>query len=380
MFLKKLKEKRVELKAQMDSLISMAEAEERAMSEEESGKFDEYEKEISKIDKTIEAYEKRAAEEMEPEEEDEEEGKDEEAEERAFVDYIRGTYVEERADTNLTFTDNGAVIPSSIANKIIDKVKDICPIFMLADTYNVGGTLTIPKYDESTQKITMAYQSEFSELESTSGKFTSIELKGFLAGVLTKVSKQLINNSNFDILSYIVNKMAEAIVAWLEKELLIGTQDKIQGLSGVTQVVTTAAAAAITADELIDLQEEIPDVYKPASIWIMNRATRKAIRKLKDAEGNYLLNKDMTARWGYTLLGSDVYCSDQMPEIAAGETAIYYGDMSGLALKISEAPSVEILREKFATQHAVGVVGWLEVDAKVEDEQKIAALKMKAGA
>ncbi len=380
MFLKKLKEKRVELKAQMDALISTAETEERAMTEEENGKFDEYEKEIEKIDKTIKAYEKRAAEELELEDEPEEEDKDEEAEERAFVDYIRGTYVEERADTNLTFTDNGAVIPSSIANKIIDKVKDICPIFQLADTYNVGGTLTIPKYDESTQKITMAYQTEFSELESTSGKFTSIELKGFLAGVLTKVSKQLINNSNFDILSYIVNKMAEAIVVWLEKELLIGTPDKIQGLSGVTQVVTTAATEAITADELIDLQEEIPDVYKQASIWIMNRTTRKAIRKLKDAEGNYLLNKDMTARWGYTLLGSDVYCSDQMPEIAAGKTTIYYGDMSGLALKISEAPSVEILREKFATQHAVGVVGWLEVDAKVEDEQKIAAMKMKAGA
>ena len=68
-----------------------------------------------------------------------------------------------------------------------------------------------------------------------------------------------------------------------------------------------------------------------------------------------------------------------MPKIAAGKTAIYYGDMSGLALKISESPTIEILREKFATQHAIGIVGWLEADAKVEDEQKIAALKMKAG-
>lgn len=380
MFIKKLKEKRTELKASMDALIAAAETEERALTEEETSEFDGYEAEIKKIDRTIEAYEKRAEEELEPEEETEETGEDTEAEERAFADYIRGTYAEERADVNLTFTNNGAVIPASIANKIIDKVKDICPIFQMADTYNVGGNLTIPKYDESTQKITMAYASEFTELESTSGKFTSIELKGFLAGVLTKVSKQLINNSNFDILSYVVNKMAEAIAVWIEKELLVGTTSKIEGLSGVTQTVTTATTTAVTADELIDLQEEIPDVYKPASIWIMNRTTRKAIRKLKDADGNYLLNKDMTARWGYTLLGSDVYCSDQMPGIAAGKTTIYYGDMSGLALKISEAPSIEILREKFATQHAIGVVGWLEVDSKVEDTQKIAALKMKASA
>lgn len=380
-FIKKLKEKRNQLKAEMDVIINTAEEEERALSDEETASFDEKEKEIKRIDRTIESYEKRAQEDLKNEKNPNEEEKgDAEAEERAFTDYIRGIVTEERADTNLTFTDNGAVIPSSIANKIIEKVKDISPVFALADTYNVGGSLAIPKYDEETQQITMAYADEFSELESTSGKFISIELGGFLAGALTKVSKRLLNNSNFDLLSYTVNKMAEAIVFWIEKELLIGTEGKIEGLSKMKQVVTTAASAAITGDELIDTQEEIPDRYKQACIWVMNRKTRKAIRKLKNSDGEYLLNKDMTSRWGYTLLGNDVYCSDQMPAMEAGKPAIYFGDFSGLALKISENPSIEILREKFATQHAIGVVAWIEVDAKVENEQKLAALKMKAGA
>lgn len=377
MFLKKLKEKRIELKAQMDAIVSAAEDEERAMSEEEISEFEKFENEIKGIDRTIRAYETRAGEELE-DEDNKEEKSSAEAEERALEDYIRGAYSEERADTNLTFANNGAVIPASIADKIISKVKEICPIYAMADTYNVAGNLSIPKYDESTQKITMAYANEFTELESSAGKFTQVELKSFLAGVLTKVSKQLINNSSFDILAYVVNKMAEAIASWIEKEMLVGTKDKIEGLSGVTQIVTAAATTVVTADELIDLQEEIIDRYKPNAIWVMNRKTRKAIRKLKDADGNYLLNKDMTARWGYTLLGNDVYCSDQMPEFAADKITIYFGDMSGLALKISENPTIEILREKFATQHAVGVVGWLEIDSKVEDEQKIAALKMKA--
>ena len=69
-----------------------------------------------------------------------------------------------------------------------------------------------------------------------------------------------------------------------------------------------------------------------------------------------------------------------MPKMAAGKTAIVYGDMSGLAVKISEGMNIEVLREIFATQHALGVVGWLEMDAKIEDEQKIAVLKMKAAA
>ena len=63
--------------------------------------------------------------------------------------------------------------------------------------------------------------------------------------------------------------------------------------------------------------------------------------------------------------------------IASEKTAIYYGDMSGLAVKTSEDVSIQILNEKYATQHAVGVIAWVEIDAKVENAQKIAALKMK---
>lgn len=92
--------------------------------------------------------------------------------------------------------------------------------------------------------------------------------------------------------------------------------------------------------------------------------------------GNYILNKDANAKWGYTLFGKDVYTSDNMPEIATGKTVVYYGDMSGLAVKVSEDINIEVLREKFATQHALGVVGWVEADAKIENEQKISCLVM----
>lgn len=301
-----------------------------------------------------------------------------ELEERAFENYIRGVIEERADDVNLTAGDNGAVIPSSIANKIIKKVYDISPIYQLATRYNVGGTLNIPYYDESEQNITMAYATEFTDLTSTSGQFLSIELKGFLAGALSKISKSLINNSQFAIVPFVIDAMAESIHRWVEGELLKGTSKKVEGLSTVTLKVDAASSTAITADELIDVQELIPDVYQGQAIWVMNKATRTAIRKLKDGQGNYLLNRDVSARWGYTLLGKDVYTSGNMDTMAAGKTAIYYGDMSGLAVKLSEDINIEVLRELFATQHAVGVVGWIEIDSKVENAQKIAKLVMKA--
>lgn len=370
---KELMEQRADLHTELQGILDAAKAEKRAMTEEEQTRFNEIEKQIKDIDATLEA-EARAKgiqnyKGANPAEEKEK------LEERAFANYIRGI-AEQRADVNLTVTDNGAVVPTHIANKIIKKVHDICPIYQKATHYNVKGTLNIPYYDEESQTITVAYATEFTELESTSGKFASIELKGFLAGALTKVSKSLVNNSDFDIVEFIVNAVAEAMSRWLEKELLLGTADKISGLSTVKQKITAASATAITADDLIDVQEEVPDTYQADAIWIMNKKTRTAIRKLKDEMGNYILNKDATAKWGYTLFGKDVYTSETMPEIATGKTVVFYGDMSGLAVKLAEDINIDILREKFATQHALGVVAWVEADAKVENEQKISALVM----
>lgn len=396
MNLKALREKLGVAVAAMESIVNKCctGEETRAMTDEEKTEFAAKEKEAGKIRSLIDAANKtrefkdtpttteptakeqteetRSAEEIEAEET------------RAFANYIRsavsGKPVEEtRSDTNMTFSSNGAVVPSTIANKIISQLKDTCPIYNMATRYNVKGTLTIPYYSESTTQITMAYADEFTELESTSGTFTNISLTGFLAGVLTKISKSLINNSDFNLVSFVVQKVAEAARLWIEGECIKGTASKIAGLAaGVTQSITAASTTKITADELMDVQDKILDAFQGGCVWIMNRTTRNAIRKLKDANGNYLLNRDITAKWGYTLLGKDVYTTDKMDEAEATKTAIYYGDMSGLALKVVEDINLEILREKYATQHAIGVTAWMEVDAKVENAQKLAKLVMAA--
>lgn len=375
--LKSLEEQRAELEEKMESLVSKAEEETRAFTEDETKDFGNWEAEKARLDKTIKAIEnKRAADkktEVKPGSSETDEV--EKVEERAFANYIRGVVTEERAE-NLTLTDNGAVVPTSIAQKIIKKVLEISPIYKLATRYNVTGNLSIPYYDESSQKIQVAYATEFTDLESSNAKFNSIELKGFLAGALSKISNSLINNSQFDIVSFVINAMAESVANWIDKELLNGTSEKIEGLSGIKKVITAASATAITADELIDVQEEVPDAFQANAIWIMSRNTRKAIRKLKDNDGQYLMNKDATSKWGYVLFGKDVYVSENMPDMSSGKSCIYYGDMSGLAVKLSEDVNIQILREKYATQHATGVIAWIEADSKVEDAQKIAKLKM----
>ena len=381
MNLKALAEQRAALLAEMEAISETAKAETRAYSEEELARAEELEAQIRAIDATYKAEEARAVLAASPKavpvDGDITPTDKTEAEERAFAQYIVDSKAEFRAG-ELTMSANGAVIPASIVNKIISKVKEISPLYAMATKYNIGGTITIPYYDESTSAITMGYVEEFTELESHVGQFKSIELKGYLAGTLSVLSLSLINNSQFDIIGYIVNKMAEAIANWVEKELLRGTSQKITGLSNISAAMTVTAASqtAITADEIMELQDKVIDAFQNGACFIMNRATRSAIRKLKDSDGNYLLNRDISAKWGYTLFGKDVYTTDNADTMAAGKTVIFYGDFSGLAVKLSEDASINVLREKYATQHAVGVYAYMEMDAKIENAQKIACLKM----
>lgn len=294
---------------------------------------------------------------------------------RAFENYIRGRIVHERAG-ELTKTNNGSVIPTTIAQQIIKKVYDVSPILEKSQKYNVKGKLQIPYYDTTSSGINVAYAEEFTPLTSSNGKFKNIELDGFLAGALSKVSNSLINNSQFDIVSFVVSQMGEDIARFIERELLIGTASKVEGLSKLTTSVTAAAATAITSDEVVKLKDSVKDVYQNNALWIMSPATRTALRLLKGSDGHYLLQDDISSPFGTVLLGKPVYVSDNMPDIAATKAVIYYGDMTGLATKFSENITTQVLREKYADEHATGVISWFEFDSKVQDAQKLAKLVM----
>lgn len=379
---KKLIEQRNAKLEEMKNLVSAAETETRALTEEESTKFADLEKEIRSLDTTINAImEQRELEARDYKEKTQEEKTTEEAETRAFECYIRGQ--ETRAgEQNVTMGNNGAVVPTTIANKIINAIKDISTVFSRATMYSVKGTLKIPVYGNAntSHNITVGYQEEFTEITADAGKFTSVDLSGYLAGALSLIGKSVINNAQVDVVSFIVTEMARRIAIFLEHELLLGSgSSAAQGIAtGCTNTLTTASATAITADELIDLQAKVKQAYQSNAIWIMSNNTFTAIKKLKDSEGEYLLQKDFTKEFPYTLLGKPVEVSDNMPDIATGAKTVIYGDMTGLSVNMREGIEIQLLQEKYATQHAVGVVAWFEFDSKVSDNQKLAVLVQKA--
>lgn len=373
---KELIEKRNDLQSKMEGILNTAKVENREMNEEEIKNFDDTEKEIKNIDATLDRMAKMNK--MENRKvEDKKELTEEEKDIKNFATFIRNFVNGIQNDTNLTKGDNGVVIPKTIARKIIDKVIEISPLYASATKYNAKGTLAVPKYDNTTDDVTVAYATEFDELVSHSGKFATVELTGFLIGALTKISKSLLNNSDFNLTEYVINKMAEKFKLFYEGEMINGTSTKISGIVGsydsTNMKVVLSNKSSVTADELIDIQEAVPDAFQVNAYWIMNRETRKKIRKLKDSDGNYILNRAFNEKWDYELLGKPVYCSEKVEKLGtATKPVIFYGDFSGLAVKETEEMEIQVLVEKFATQHAIGVCGYSELDAKVENTQKIA--------
>lgn len=383
--LKSLIEQREEIANEMEAILSKAKTEERAVTEEETAKFESLEKKIKAIDKTIELEERaRKTGDFKVAEKETKGPTKEELEERAFENYIKsqcGILVENRAgEQNFTVGNNGAVIPTSIANKIITKVQEMCPILAGVTFFSVNGTLKVPVYGKAntTHDITVSYSDDFSELTADSGAFTSIDLTGYLAGALTLIGKSLITNSQIDIQNFVINEIAKKVALFLEKELLNGTENKATGALSTATSIKAGSTSAITADNLIDLQAKIPTVYQANACWTMSPATFTAIKKLKAEQGRYLLQDNVQNGFPFMLLGKPVYISENMPDIASGAKAILYGDYSGLAVNMRQNFEIQVLNEKYATQHAIGIVAWFEFDSKIIDNQKLATLVMSA--
>lgn len=391
---KGLVERQNDLITRAEQLVNTAESEKRELTEDEAAELAEIRDDIQRIKKYLDIQDDiddaRPSKEVKGEETeahnvidgedaracgDKNERAIEDAETKAFADYIRGVVSGNVRSGELAPANNGAIIPKTIAKKINELVYDVCPILDRSEKFNVKGKLELPYYPaNSSTQITVAFASEFTDLTSSTGNFTTIELDGYLAGALTKISKSLVNNTDIDLVGFIVKRMAYDIARFIEKNLLGFGGGSVVGLGGATNV--TEVSGGITADDLITFQGTIKDVFQDRAIWIMSPATRDALRLLKDDVGRYLLNDDITSPFGKVLLGKPVYVSDNMPNISSGNKVIYYGDMTGLATKFTEEMHIEVLRELYAAQHAIGVVGWLEFDAKVQDQQKVAVLKM----
>ena len=361
-----LLEQRNNLITEMEGLITKAKTETRSMDESETTQFDKIKDEIKQIDKTIQAEQEAAQISATEKAKSPEQEEQRALEEDKFIKYIKG-------DTRaLDVANNGAIIPTDIANRIITRVKELSPIYQQATVFNVGGDLVFPAFNADS--IVTDYIADMTALTAQNGNFTSRKLQNFIAGSLVTVSRSLMNRQDFDLVTFIVNMMAQSMSTFLEKELLIGVGTTAATGLFVDGNVTSLESATTTfaADDMISAQMAIPEAFQGNASWIMNKSVFTSLRKLKDqTNGQYLLNRDITGAFGWSLLGRPVYVSENAPI-----DKIAFGDYSGLYVKLAQNIEIQILNELFSTSHATGIVGYVEFDSRVVEDQKIAVMDL----
>jgi HK97 family phage major capsid protein len=252
-----------------------------------------------------------------------------------------------------------------------------------------GSTLPFPTNDDTSNVgAILAENTQMTEQDVTLGT-KSLGAYTYTSK-LVRVSLQLLQDAEFDLDSWLARKLGERIGRAQAVHWATGTgTSQPQGLvTGVNSGVTAASTTAITADELITLQHSVDPAYReggtvgqaaPGTAWVMNDATFAVLRKLKDADGNYLIQPD-NQRGGFTtLLGYPVAIDQAMPEVGAGTRPVVFGNVRA-AYVIRDARQVEVLRlvERYADYLQHGFTAWARADGLVQDANAAKALTMAA--
>lgn len=366
--MKFLIEKRNDSLKRIEEILALVEAEQRPMTEEEISEIEALKAEVEGINKQEEVVEstrnlKPVQKEKTKEEKEvivmERSLEVRAQEEKVFVEALR-----EGNTRALNAGDNGAMIPETVSNRIIEKIKEISPLLREAQIVNVKGNYRVIRESGDTEA---QYVEEGQAIGKVNFTFEGKVLKNFIIGADAVISNSLINNTEIDIVGYVVNKIAKKIAEKLEKEILVGTAEKIEGISKTPNVVTVTGDLSI--DNFIDLQCEV--LARPEdTMFILSRDTYKAVRKMKDAVGQPYLCADASKGFAETLLGARVCVSDML----TGTTLGYLVDPKSVVVKYSKEVEIKVLNEKYADVYATGVIGYVEADATYENEQLVGKL------
>jgi HK97 family phage major capsid protein len=198
---------------------------------------------------------------------------------------------------------------------------------------------------------------------------------------MIKVSDELLQDSVFDIENYISAEFARRIGAAEEEAFITGDgSGKPTGLLHATLGAgtgMTTAGNAVTADEVIDLVHSIKSVYRKKAVFLMNDSTIKAIRKLKSIEGQYLWQPGLKEGQPDTLLNYRIVTSPYMPEVAAGNKVILFGDFKSYWIADRQGRSFQRLNELFAVTGQVGFRATQRVDGRLVLPEAMKCLAVK---
>jgi HK97 family phage major capsid protein len=280
-----------------------------------------------------------------------------------------------------TDSEGGYLVPDEFEHTLVEALESENIFRTLAHVIQTAsGDRKIPVV---ATKGTASWVDEEGSITESDDSFTQVSIGAYKLGTLIKVSNELLNDSVFNLEQYISKEFARRIGSKEEDAFFNGDGSGkpvgiFNGTGGAQVGVTAGSASAITADEVIDLFYSLGAPYRKNAVWVVNDATVKAIRKLKDGNGNYLWQPALTSGTSDTLLGRPVKTSSYVPTIASGAKVIAFGDFSYYWIADRQGRVFKKLSELYAATDQTGFVATQRVDGKLILPEAIKVLQMKA--
>lgn len=280
-----------------------------------------------------------------------------------------------------TDSEGGYLVPDEFEKTLVQALEEENIFRQMANIIQTSsGDRKIPVV---ATKGTASWIDEEGAYPESDDVFGQVSIGAYKLGTMIKVSEELLNDSVFDLENYISTEFARRIGAKEEEAFFTGDgtgkPTGILAAAGGAEVgVTAAAATALTADEVIDLFYSLKSPYRKNAVWVLNDTTVKAIRKLKDSQGQYLWQPSLVAGTPDTILGRPVKTSAFMPVAAAGAKSVAFGDFKYYWIADRQGRSFKKLSELYAATGQVGFLGSQRVDGRLILPEAVKVLKQKA--
>ena len=364
------------------------------VSAEDAQTYEKMEEDVVALGKEIERLERQAAIDLELAkptskpitnqpgsgmQEDKKTGRASDAYRQAFWDSIRKhNYYDVKNTLSIGVdTEGGYLVPDEYEQRLIDALQEQNFFRQLATVITTSsGDRNIPVVSGHGEA---AWMDENGLYQDSDDKFSLVTLGAYKLGTAIKVSDELLNDSVFDLEGYIATEFTRRIGTKEEEAFLVG--DGTKKPTGVFQSAensVTTAGANISFDDVMDLYHSLRIPYRKNAVWLLNDTTVKALRKVKDGNGNYIWQPSVQAGEPDMILNRPYFTSSFVPDLTAGNKVMAFGDFSYYWIADRQGRSFNCLNELYAANGQVGFLASQRVDGKLILPEAVKTMKLKA--
>lgn len=309
------------------------------------------------------------------------------SEDRALMESRFDTSIQNAAGVG-TGAAGGYTVPAAFRDKFIEVRKAFGPMLQEAEVIetDTGANLPWPTNDDTgNMGAILAENTQVTEQDVT---FGTASLDAYMyTSKLVRASLQFLQDSpNGD--TWLARKLGERVGRILNNHFTVGTgtlqPDGIvtSATVGVTGTGSFASTGGITGDQLIDLTESLDPAYASGDLkFMLHQTVRKAARKLKDSQGQYLWQPALQQGVPSLIAGYPFVVNNDMPTLAASSKSVLFGDIrAAYVIRIVKGLTVLRLVERYADYLQVGFLGFERADGTLQDANAVRVFQTTATA